>query len=120
GSQPGAPVRPRPLLRSVTAGAPIAPAAAAARTRAGRARRPRPRKGGRRTVPARTALTGPAQAPSRGPPAPPTPPHPRRQRPQRKPDAEQVVHRADEKDGIVQERKGDQRQHRPVAVELAV
>ena len=87
-----------------------------ARTPAGRGHTARPRTGGRRTAPGRTASKRQAAAPvlrSRSA-------DPRRQRPQRKPDAEHVVHRADEEDVVVEQRERDQRQHRPVAVKLAI
>ena len=42
------------------------------------------------------------------------------QRPQRDADAEDVIHQADEKDVIVEQRKGEQRQHRPAADQRAV
>ncbi len=45
---------------------------------------------------------------------------PRHQRPQRKPDAADVVHGADEKDVIIEQRKRRQRKHRPTAVELPI
>ena len=45
---------------------------------------------------------------------------PARQRPQRKPDAEHVVHGADQEHVVVEQRKGDQRQHRPAPEELAM
>src|SRR6266508_5415948 len=46
--------------------------------------------------------------------------HPSRERPQREPDAEQIIHRADEEDVVVEQRERDQRQHGPMAIELTM
>jgi hypothetical protein len=45
---------------------------------------------------------------------------PARQRPQRQPDAEHVVHGADQEHVVVEQRKGDERQHRPAAEQRPV
>ena len=47
-------------------------------------------------------------------------PYPCGQRPQRQPDRGHVIHRADQEDLIVEQRRGDQRQHRPAAKQLTI